>query len=169
MVWEERESSGLRGFARRVRIGAWMSGMAYAFLTILGVSSIALPEWLSLDRDLPGLWGAVHLVAVAIFVLLALRELVLMMETVERGAGLSVVTITRFRRFAGLLALSALADLALPIFWQIAVIAREGSGRVSLSLDNSSFLLFLLCLVTFLVSRVLVLGVQYAEDSRSIV
>lgn len=156
-------------FARRLRLLTVATATALVAATLFAVAMPGI-AFVALETD-----GLPHFAASAIAVVAValaaggLAELSLMFQAVEHGQAFAPTSTRRFRRFALLILLSAIAKIVLPPLAQFGLAAYAGRGKISVAIDDSSLLTLLIGALLFFIARLFDEAARLEEDSRSIV
>lgn len=159
--------------AHVLRVAAWLAAIACVVVTVLAVLAPVddtMPVAATLSSDgLPRAWAAGIALLLAVFSAAALTELARMLGRLQAQALFDTVVVRHFRRFAGLLALTALLRVLLPPLATIALAWHAGRHAASLTFDGGDLLALLPAAVFFLVARLFDEAARLEDDSRSIV
>ena len=159
--------------ARLLHVVAWFAAIACVAVTLLAVlapaDGTALAATTLSSGDLPRRWAAGIALLLAVFSAAALIELARMLGRLQAQALFDAAAVRHFRRFAGLLALTALLRVLLPALATIALALRAGRHATALTFDGGDLLALLPAAVFFLVARLFDEAARLEDDSRSIV
>lgn len=159
--------------ARALRVAAWLAAITCLVVTVLAVLAPAddrAPVAATLSSGgLPRAWAAGIALLLAVLSAAALVELARMLGRLQAQALFDAAAIRHFRRFAGLLALTALSRVLLPSLAMLALAWHEGRHSASLTFDGGDLLALLPVAVFFLVARLFDEAARLEDDSRSIV
>jgi hypothetical protein len=166
-------SQKIIGMARRLRVAAWLAAFACLAVTALAVlmpaaGTAPVAAMLS-SGGLPRAWAGGIALLLAALSAAALIELARMLGRLQAQAWFSAAVVRHFRRFAGLLALTALLRVLLPPLATIALAWQVGRHAAALTFDGGDLLALLPASVFFLVARLFDEAARLEDDSRSIV
>ena len=172
-----RDTANSSGLIRHARLLRWAALLAGGFYLVATVGALlSLGGWggrfvsATLDPgDLPLRWAAATAAVLALLTGAAMLELARMLGQVGREGVFTREVTRRFRRFALLFLLTAIARLAMPALVVFGLSLAEGSSSMRLTFDGGDAVTLLVAALFYLVARLFDEAARLEDDSRSIV